>query len=115
MTNTREQNIGAIIAAAVGIIIMSLYVFTGSTTSTTPSAQPAYVRLSTVAPVNGDDAPLHDTIPACEYEDASGPKDAPVCRWDAATAGLANGGQSFTAYAMTDGTLFVYDNGERTY
>jgi hypothetical protein len=48
----------------------------------------------------------------CEEEDASGPNDD-VCRWDADTAGLANGGLSFTAFHPDKCTVvFLYDNGE---
>lgn len=46
--------------------------------------------------------------PACEYEDASGPHDAPICRWEAGP-----GGQSFTALTLFGGhrVVFVFDNG----
>lgn len=51
--------------------------------------------------------------PPCAEEDAW---PQAICRWDADTAGLANGGNSFTAVRLTDTGdedtyLFWYDNG----
>jgi len=50
-------------------------------------------------------------IPHCAYEDASGPNDSPACRWDAAKDGLANGGNSFTAFTVKGARVYVYDDG----
>lgn len=56
--------------------------------------------------------------PACEYEDASGPRDLrPGCYWDSATAGAANGGLSFVAlnHGVTASgeqrVVYVYSDG----
>ncbi len=50
-------------------------------------------------------------IDPCELEDGSGQL---MCRWDAGTAGLANGGDSFTFHWIgpgPDDRLFHYDDG----
>jgi hypothetical protein len=70
------------------------------------TAAPAY------ASQRSDTPRVVQSTPACTEEDASGPTDAPVCRWDADTAGLGNGGLSFTVYTVPGYVkLYVYDNG----
>jgi hypothetical protein len=49
----------------------------------------------------------------CEYEDASGPNDGPVCEWEADSAGLANGGDSFVALRLDPCmTVYLYRPGD---
>jgi hypothetical protein len=78
-------------------------------------AHTSYVGNVVQEPVKADSHDERERVtlaPPCEYEDASGPHDTPFCRWDAPTAGLANGGQSFTAYRLSDNsTRYEYDNG----
>ena len=93
---------GTIISAYVSVwdVVRAPFTHAQSTTVHVP------VRMDT-----HDEHPVHVvTVPACEQEDASGAHDGPICRWDADTDGLANGGYSYWAVHLDSCRVqFQYD------
>lgn len=102
------------IAYVLAPVVAHMYVSTARTVWGTVSAPFTHSAPVRVVPAVQDthDEHLHNvvTVPACTEEDASGAHDAPVCRWDAATDGLANGGLSYFAVHTDPCTVvFEYD------
>lgn len=103
-----------IITFAVSIVmhstIMSVYVSAWDVVRAPFTTQSAPVHVVPSVDTHDEHVVNVVTVPACEEEDASGAHDGPICRWDSATDGLANGGESYFAVHLDSCTIqFQYD------